>query len=45
MYPDDATWVHVIAINLEESASEWLVSLHDEEAPELDDLDAFMQAL
>lgn len=45
MYPDNMTGVHVITVNLEESTSEWLVSLHDENTPELDDLDAFMQAL
>lgn len=28
MYPDDVAWVHVIAVDLEESTSEWLVSLH-----------------
>lgn len=28
MYPDDVAWIHVIAVNLEESTSEWLVSLH-----------------
>lgn len=28
MYPDDTSWVHIIAVNLEESASEWLVFLH-----------------
>lgn len=45
MYPDDAAWVHIIAINLDESTSEWLVSLHDDDAPELVNLNAFMQAL
>lgn len=45
MYPYGATQVHVIIVNLEDSASEWLVSLHDEETPGLDDLDTFMQAL
>lgn len=28
MYPDDTSWVHIIVVNLEESASEWLVFLH-----------------
>lgn len=38
MYPDDVTWVHAIATNLKEETLEWLVSLHDEDAPELIDL-------
>lgn len=45
MYPDNAAWVHAVTSNLEESASGWLVSLHDEGTPELTDLDIFMQAL
>lgn len=45
MYPDNKAWVHVVVVNLDKSASEWLVSLHDEDAPELVNLDAFMQAL
>lgn len=39
------TWVYAITIttNLKEAASEWLMSLHDEDASEL--IDAFMQPL
>lgn len=45
MSSDDAAWVHAVASNVEGSTSRWLVSLHDERAPELTDLDTFMQAL
>lgn len=45
MYPDDATQVHAITANLDKSASEWLVLLHDEDTLELIDFNAFMQAL
>lgn len=45
MHPDNADQVHVITDNLEETASEWLVLLHDKNTPELDNLDTFIQAL
>lgn len=32
MYPDNMAQVQIIVINLEESVSDWLVSLHDKEA-------------
>lgn len=45
MYPDDATQVYAITANLDKSASEWLVLLHNEDTLELIDLNAFMQSL
>lgn len=45
MYPDNIAQVHAIAANLEGKTLGWLVSLHDTEAPELANLDAFMQTL
>ncbi|KAK9396640.1 RGAG4: Retrotransposon gag domain-containing protein 4 [Crotalus adamanteus] len=44
-YPDDGSQVNVISVNLEGEVAEWLVSLYDEAAPELHDVDAFMQEL
>lgn len=45
MYLQDAARVHIRAVNLNKSALEWLVSLHYKDAPELVNLNAFMQAL
>lgn len=45
MYPDDATQVHKVVSNLEGGATRRLVSMHDSRAPELGDLDTFMQIL
>lgn len=41
MYPDDMAWVHVIGVNF----SEWLVLLHDENTPDLNDLSIFRMYL
>lgn len=45
MYLDERTQVSAITSNPEGNAMVWLVSLHDEEPLELQDLDAFMQVL
>lgn len=45
IYPDTMARVHVIVVNLEESALKCLLSLHDENAPELENLDPYMQGL
>ncbi|KAG8132951.1 hypothetical protein E2320_010764 [Naja naja] len=45
MYPENMTQIHAIAANLEKAASKWLVSLHDDDALELINLNEFMQAL
>lgn len=42
-YPDGHAWVNAIISSLEGDSVEWLVSLHEEGLPELQDLDAFMQ--
>lgn len=44
-YPNDGSQVNVILVNLEGEVAEWLVSLYDEAAPELHDVDDFMQEL
>lgn len=44
-YPDPAAMVDVIAANLEGEASEWLNSLHNEQAPELWNLNLFIWGL
>ncbi|KAK9407417.1 Retrotransposon-derived protein PEG10 [Crotalus adamanteus] len=44
-HPDDSLRVNAISMNLEGDAMEWLVSLFDEVAPELHDVDPFMQEL
>lgn len=41
----ECTQVHTVAANLEGDAARWLVSLHEGKAPELGDLNAFMQIL
>lgn len=41
-YADDEAWVDVIVANLKREAAEWMTRLHDEGAPELADLDAFL---
>lgn len=45
MYPDEHAQVNAVTSNLDGDAAGWLVSLHDEGTPELQDLDAFMQML
>ncbi|KAK9401987.1 hypothetical protein NXF25_010343 [Crotalus adamanteus] len=45
MHLDNRTWVNVITSNLKRNAAGWLVSLHDKGALDMQDLDAFMQAL
>ncbi|KAK9399584.1 hypothetical protein NXF25_012603, partial [Crotalus adamanteus] len=44
-YPNDESKVNVISANLAGDAVERLVLLYDEAAPELHDVDAFMQEL
>lgn len=41
-YADDEAWVDVIVTNLEGEMAEWVTTLHDERAPELANLDAFL---
>lgn len=45
IYPDNMAWVYVVVVDLEERALKCLLSLHDENVPELENLDPYMQAL
>lgn len=44
-YPDERVMVNVVAANLEGEAAEWMTSLHDEDAPELGNVDLFLEEL
>lgn len=44
-YPNDSVMVNVIATNLEGEVAEWVTSLHNEQAPELRDVNLFMGQL
>lgn len=45
MYADNEACVATIMANLEGEATEWVVSLHNEGAPKLEDLDVFLGEL
>lgn len=45
IYPNDPAIVHVVTSNLEGEASQWVIQLHNEDAPELGNIDAFLQEL
>lgn len=44
-YPSDQAMVRAVTVNLEGEAAEWVTQLHDEDAPELGNIDTFLQEL
>lgn len=42
VYPDNSVMMNMVAVNLEGEAAEWVTSLHDEQAPELQNINLFM---
>lgn len=44
-YPSDWVMVRAVTVNLEGEAAEWVTQLHDKDAPELGNINAFFQEL
>lgn len=43
MYPDEVDRVNTITLNLEDKVADWVLYLHNERAPELGNVDAFLE--
>lgn len=44
-YPSDRVMVRAVTVNLEGQAAEWVTQLHDKDAPELGNINTFLQEL
>lgn len=44
-YPSDQAMVYTVTVNLEGEAVEWVTQLHDEDVPELGNINTFLKEL